>query len=98
MLSTTRCRCERPELFLKAVGRRVVGHGQPVRIRSDSRWNVPEPELVLVLNQHLEIVGCTAGNDVSSRDIEGEKNRQKNERIAKLEAKVEELERRLAKS
>jgi|ERR687898_1417920 2-keto-4-pentenoate hydratase/2-oxohepta-3-ene-1,7-dioic acid hydratase in catechol pathway len=73
MLSTTRCRCERPELFLKAVGRRVVGHGQPVRIRSDSRWNVPEPELVLVLNQHLEIVGYTAGNDVSSRDIEGER-------------------------
>jgi 2-dehydro-3-deoxy-D-arabinonate dehydratase len=63
---------ERPELFLKAVGRRVVGHGQPVRTRSDSRWNVPEPELVLVLNQHLEIVGYTAGNDVSSRDIEGE--------------------------
>ncbi len=52
---------ERPELFLKAVGRRVVGHG-----------HVPEPELVLVLNQHLEIVGYIAGNDVSSRDIEGE--------------------------
>jgi 2-dehydro-3-deoxy-D-arabinonate dehydratase len=64
---------ERPELFLKAVGRRVVGHGQPVRTRSDGRWNVPEPELVLVLNQHLEIVGYTAGNDVSSRDIEGER-------------------------
>ena len=63
---------ERPELFLKAVGRRVVGYGQPVRTRRDSSWNVPEPELVLVLNQHLEIVGYTAGNDVSCRDIEGE--------------------------
>jgi 2-dehydro-3-deoxy-D-arabinonate dehydratase len=63
---------ERPELFLKAVGWRAVGHGQPVRFRKDSRWNVPEPELVLVLNRHLEIVGYTAGNDVSSRDIEGE--------------------------
>jgi 2-dehydro-3-deoxy-D-arabinonate dehydratase len=63
---------ERPGLFLKAVGRRVVGHGQPIRTRSDSRWSVPEPELVLVLNQHLEIVGYTAGNDMTSRDIEGE--------------------------
>ena len=63
---------ERPELFFKAVGRRAVGHGQPVNIRGDSRWNVPEPELVLVLNRHMEIVGYTAGNDMSSRDIEGE--------------------------
>ena len=63
---------ERPELFFKAPGWRVVGHGERVRIRRDSRWNVPEPELVLVLNAGMEIVGYTAGNDVSSRDIEGE--------------------------
>ncbi len=62
----------RPELFFKAVGWRVVGHGEPVRVRRDSHWNVPEPELVLVLNSGMEIVGYTAGNDVSSRDIEGE--------------------------
>ena len=63
---------ERPELFFKAQGWRVVGHGGSVRVRRDSRWNVPEPELVLVLNNRMEIVGFTAGNDVSSRDIEGE--------------------------
>ena len=63
---------ERPELFMKAVGWRVVGSGTPVRIRTDSRWNVPEPELVLVMNQWQEIVGFTLGNDMSSRDIEGE--------------------------
>ena len=63
---------ERPELFFKAVGRRVVGHGGTVRVREDSRWNVPEPELVLVVNDRMEIVGYTAGDDVSSRDIEGE--------------------------
>ena len=63
---------ERPELFFKAVGWRVAGHKEPVRVRGDSRWNVPEPELVLVLNHGMEIVGYTAGNDVSSRDIEGE--------------------------
>jgi 2-dehydro-3-deoxy-D-arabinonate dehydratase len=62
----------RPELFFKATGWRVVGHRHPIRVRSDSRWNVPEPELVLVLNSRIEIVGYTAGNDVSSRDIEGE--------------------------
>ena len=62
---------ERPELFFKASGWRVLGHGQPVRVRRDSRWNVPEPELTLALNRTLEIVGYCAGDDVSSRDIEG---------------------------
>jgi len=62
---------ERPELFMKAAGWRVVGDGGRVRLRKDSRWNVPEPELVLVINCDLEIVGYCAGNDVSSRDIEG---------------------------
>ena len=63
---------QRPELFFKAIGWRVMGHQQPVRIRADSAWNVPEPELTLVINQHGEIVGYTAGNDMSSRSIEGE--------------------------
>jgi 2-dehydro-3-deoxy-D-arabinonate dehydratase len=63
---------ERPELFFKAHGWRVVGPGEGVRVRGDSRWNVPEPELVLLLNNRMEILGHTAGNDVSSRDIEGE--------------------------
>ncbi|MBV7337077.1 fumarylacetoacetate hydrolase family protein [Chloroflexi bacterium TSY] len=63
---------ERPEIFLKAIGWRAVGHGMPFRIRTDSKWNVPEPELVLVMNSAGEIVGYTAGNDASSRDIEGE--------------------------
>jgi len=62
----------RPELFFKATGWRTVGTGMPIRIRADSRWNVPEPELVIVVNRHREIVGYCAGNDVSSRDIEGE--------------------------
>jgi 2-dehydro-3-deoxy-D-arabinonate dehydratase len=62
----------RPELFFKASGWRVVGTGMPIRIRADSRWNVPEPEMVIVLNYLGEIVGYCAGNDVSSRDIEGE--------------------------
>lgn len=62
----------RPELFFKSVGRRVVGDGGQIRIRRDSDWNVPEPELTLVLNAFGEIVGYTAGNDVSSRSIEGE--------------------------
>lgn len=63
---------ERPELFFKATRHRVVGHGGKVRIRADSDWNVPEPELVLVLNNRGEIVGYTIGNDMSSRSIEGE--------------------------
>lgn len=63
---------QRPELFFKAPGWRVAGHGMGIRIRRDSRWNVPEPELTLVINAHGEIVGFCAGNDVSSRDIEGE--------------------------
>jgi 2-dehydro-3-deoxy-D-arabinonate dehydratase len=62
----------RPELFFKATPHRVVGPNQPIRIRKDSRWTVPEPELTLVLNSHLQLVGFTIGNDVSSRDIEGE--------------------------
>jgi 2-dehydro-3-deoxy-D-arabinonate dehydratase len=62
----------RPELFFKSVGWRVAGNQMPIHIRSDSHWNVPEPELVLVINRYSEIVGYCAGNDVSSRDIEGE--------------------------
>lgn len=63
---------DRPELFFKATPHRVVGPGQPLRIRKDSKWNVPEPELTLVLNSRLKLVGLTIGNDMSSRDIEGE--------------------------
>ncbi|MFP5205284.1 MAG: fumarylacetoacetate hydrolase family protein [Acidobacteriota bacterium] len=62
----------RPELFFKATGRRVVGPGAAVRIRSDARWSVAEPELTLLANPQGEIVGYTIGNDMSSRDIEGE--------------------------
>ncbi len=63
---------DRPELFLKdAQCRRTVGPGAPVAIRSDATWNVPEPEIGLVLGDDLSIVGYTIGNDVSSRDIEG---------------------------
>ncbi|SFI38241.1 fumarylacetoacetate hydrolase family protein [Planctomicrobium piriforme] len=63
---------DRPELFFKATPNRVVAHGQPVRVRFDSQWSVPEPEFTLVLNPRLEIVGYTIGNDMSARDIEGE--------------------------
>jgi 2-dehydro-3-deoxy-D-arabinonate dehydratase len=63
---------DRPELFLKATGRRVVAPGTAIGIRADSSWNVPEPELTLVVNRHAEIVGYTIGDDVSSRSIEGE--------------------------
>jgi 2-dehydro-3-deoxy-D-arabinonate dehydratase len=62
----------RPELFFKATPARVVGPGQPVRARADSRWSVPEPELALVISPDLRIVGYTIGNDMSARDIEGE--------------------------
>lgn len=62
---------ERPELFFKATASRVVAPGQPVRIRSDSQWNVPEPELTLAISSAGRIFGYTIGNDVSSRDIEG---------------------------
>jgi 2-dehydro-3-deoxy-D-arabinonate dehydratase len=63
---------DRPELFFKATPHRVSGHKQPLRIRSDATWNVPEPEITLVLSPQFRIVGLTVGNDMSSRDIEGE--------------------------
>jgi 2-dehydro-3-deoxy-D-arabinonate dehydratase len=65
-------RAARPELFLKATPSRVVGPGHAIRVRADSRWCVPEPELALVISPRLELVGFTIGNDVSARDIEGE--------------------------
>lgn len=63
---------DRPELFFKSTAARAVGHGGAVRIRKDSSWNVPEPELTLVINSSGQIIGYTIGNDMSSRDIEGE--------------------------
>jgi 2-dehydro-3-deoxy-D-arabinonate dehydratase len=65
-------RAPRPELFFKATPSRVAGPSQPVRIRRDTRWSVPEPELALVLSPSLDLVGFTVGNDMSARDIEGE--------------------------
>lgn len=62
----------RPELFFKAMGKNVVGASGFVGIRQDATWSVPEPELVLIMNPAMEIVGFSVGNDMSSRDIEGE--------------------------
>ncbi|WP_420399076.1 fumarylacetoacetate hydrolase family protein [Flagellimonas sp.] len=63
---------ERPELFFKATAQRCVGSGDEVYIRKDSTWNVPEPELTLLINSNGSIEGYTIGNDMSSRSIEGE--------------------------
>ena len=63
---------ERPELFFKALPHRVAAHNEEVFIRKDSKWNVPEPELTLFINSKGKIAGYTIGNDMSSRDIEGE--------------------------
>jgi 2-dehydro-3-deoxy-D-arabinonate dehydratase len=63
---------DRPELFLKATPNRVAGPNEPIAIRGDSGWDVPEPELAILLNAHRELIGYTIGNDVSSRSIEGE--------------------------
>lgn len=63
---------DRPELFLKATPHRVSGPGQPVRVRCDSQWSVPEPELALMISPDLRLVGYSIGNDMSARDIEGE--------------------------
>lgn len=63
---------ERPEIFFKATPQRVANPGQPMHLRSDSKWMVPEPELTLVINPSGKIIGYTAGNDLSCRDIEGE--------------------------
>ncbi|MEY8749922.1 fumarylacetoacetate hydrolase family protein [Alkalicoccobacillus gibsonii] len=62
----------RPEIFFKSTAARTVGPNDPVYLRSDSNWQIPEPELGLVLDRHGEILGYTAGNDMSCRDIEGE--------------------------
>lgn len=65
-------RSPRPELFFKATPHRVSGPKEPLRIRKDATWNVPEPELTLVITPDLRLVGFTIGNDMSSRDIEGD--------------------------
>ena len=62
----------RPELFFKSTASRTVGAGGKVRIRKDAKWSVPEPELTLVINPQGKLIGYTIGNDMSSRDIEGE--------------------------
>ncbi len=63
---------ERPEVFFKSTPHRIVGHGAKVNIRKDSTWDVPEPELTLVVTSSGKIIGYTIGNDMSSRSIEGE--------------------------
>ena len=63
---------DRPELFMKATPHRVVGQGGTLRLRRDSKWMVPEPELTLLISPNGKIIGYTAGNDLSCRDIEGE--------------------------
>lgn len=63
---------DRPEIFFKSLPEKVVATGEAVGIRKDAKWNVPEPELALVINSKGRIVGYTIGNDMSSRDIEGE--------------------------
>ena len=63
---------DRPELFFKATPHRVRGHRQPLALRTDSRWMVPEPEATLAFNNAGQLIGYTIGNDMSSRDIEGE--------------------------
>jgi 2-dehydro-3-deoxy-D-arabinonate dehydratase len=63
---------DRPEIFFKSLAEKVVPTGEPVGIRRDANWSVPEPELALVMNSRGQIVGHTIGNDMSSRDIEGE--------------------------
>ncbi|HTE17372.1 MAG TPA: fumarylacetoacetate hydrolase family protein [Armatimonadota bacterium] len=63
---------ERPELFFKGTLSRVSGPNGPVRIREDARWNVPEPEVALLVSPEMKLIGYTVGNDMSSRDIEGE--------------------------
>jgi 2-dehydro-3-deoxy-D-arabinonate dehydratase len=63
---------ERPELFFKSIGWRVRGPGEEIAVRADSAWNTPEPELALVLDAAMRVVGYSIGNDVSSRSIEGE--------------------------
>ena len=63
---------ERPEIFFKANPYRTAGSGQKVRIRADASWNVPEPELTLLISSNAKIIGYTIGNDMSARDIEGE--------------------------